>query len=261
LNEILEGMPNWQVSRRAEGVERWRRERVIDDRPLDEELLRRLDKFRADHGKVPVPRRYRCEDGFRLGARLRACLAREPRRHGLLRRALADSPWPIGASERFRNEGFAHLWEYVRERGTACVPAPYVCEDGFKLGSWVARRRRKRGVDPVLDAKLQSLPGWVWRPREEGYRRRVQRARDAVLAAHLTSELRLRNWVREQQRAARRGTLDPARVKQLREAGLIGVHLHRGEAKGACTRGSGAQLHSRSLGAESPECTAFWPGR
>lgn len=201
---------------------------VDDDRMIDEELLRRLKTFRAEHGRASVPRRYRCEDGFRLGEGLRRCLARGPRRHELLRRAIADDLWPVATSVTFRNEAVAHLWTYVRERHTAWVPTSYVCEDGFKLGMWVHRRRRRRGADPELDAQLESLPGWTWSPLEEGFRGRVRRAQEAAFAGHLRNDRRLRDWVREQQRAARSGTLDAARVELLQQAGLIDVHVHHG---------------------------------
>ena len=220
LNEALERMPCWRVSRR--GVPpRWRSDRVID-----EELLRRLEEFRSRHGRVPVARRYRCDDGFRLGEWLRSCLARGPGRHEMLRRGLAQDVWPIRTSATFRNEAVAHLWGYVREHGTASVGASYVCVDGFRLGSWVHRRRRRRGADRELDAVVESLPGWTWEPREESFRERVRVAREAALVGRLRSDRRLSAWVHEQERAVRSGRLDRAHVELLRQAGLIDVHLH-----------------------------------
>jgi hypothetical protein len=230
LNEILEAMPCWGVSRQAEGLAaHWRRDRMVDDRKVDEELLRRLKEFRAGRGDVPVPRRYRCEDGFRLGERLRVCLAQEPPRHALLRRALAEEGVsPIRTAGVPRREGLAHLWGYVREHNTAWVPTSYVCADGFRLGRWVHRRRVRRGADPALDAQLGTLPGWTWNPVEDGFRQKVRRAQEAALAGHLNSERRLREWVGEQQRAARRGALDTAQMRLLCEAGLVDVHLQWG---------------------------------
>jgi len=217
LNATLEAMPGWRVSR--SGVPpRWRSDRVID-----EELLRRLERFRAEYGSLPVERRYRCDDGFRLGEWLRRCLARGPERHEMLRRALASGPWPITTSETRRRDALAHMWRYVQEKGTACVPASHECDDCFRLGAWVARRRRRRGVDPALDAQLESLPGWTWEPIEEGFRRRVRLAQEALQAGRLGSDVRLRDWVREQERRARSGVLRPAWGELLKHAGLIDV--------------------------------------
>lgn len=213
------------------GSVREKRVGFVDDRAVDEDLLRRLGRFEAEHGRVPVARRYRCDDGFRLGLQLRTCLAQGPERHQLLRRALGGDLWPIRTPVTFRNEALAHLWAYVREHDHAWVPAPYVCEDGFELGMWVGRlrrRHRQRGTDPELDVLLQSLPGWTWEPRQERFERRVRLAREALLSGRLSCDPRLRDWVGEQRRAARAGRLDAARVELLKEAGLIDVHLHRG---------------------------------
>jgi hypothetical protein len=200
----------------------------IDDRAIDEDLLRRLGKFEAEHGRVPVARRYRCDDGFPLGLQLRACLARQLERHQMLRQALGGDLWPIRTPVTFRNEALAHLWVCVREHHSAWVPTSYVCDDGFKLGMWVHRRRRCRGADPELDALLQSLPGWTWEPRHEWFRRRVRLAQEAALRGRLSYDPRLRDWVGEQRRAAQASRLDAARTELLKEADLIDVHLHRG---------------------------------
>jgi hypothetical protein len=119
---------------------------VVDDRAVDEDLLRRLGRFEVEHGRVPVARRYRCGDGFPLGLRLRTCLAQGLERHHMLRQALGGDLWPIRTPVTFRNEALAHLWACVRERHSAWVPTSYVCEDGFKLGMWVHRRRCRRGI-------------------------------------------------------------------------------------------------------------------
>ncbi len=205
-----------------------RRAGYVDDRAVDEDLLRRLERFEVEYGRVPVARRYRCADGFPLGLRLRTCLTQRLERHQLLRQTLGGDLWPIRTPVTFRNEALAHLWVYVRERHSAWVPTSYVCDDGFKLGMWVHRRRRRRGTDPELDALLESLPGWTWEPLQEGFQRRVRLALDAASSGRLSHDLRLRDWVAEQRRAARAGGLDAARVELLEEAGLIDVHLHRG---------------------------------
>jgi hypothetical protein len=145
----------------------------------------------------------------------------------MLRQALGGDLWPIKTLVTFRNEALAHLWAYVREHDHTWVPAPYVCEDGFKLGMWVHRRRRRRGADPELDVLLQSLPGWTWEPRQEWFEKRVRLAQEAALSGRLSCDPRLRDWVGEQRRAARAGRRDGARAELLEEAGLIDVHVHR----------------------------------
>lgn len=177
---------------------------------------------------MAVPRRYVCEDGYRLGEVLRRCLSRSPDHHVALREAIRCEPWPISTLATFRNEALAHLWAYVREHGIAGVPTSHVCADGFRLGSWINRCRRRRGADAAFDAMLESFPGWMWKPSEEVFAARVRLAEEAARSGRLTSDLRLRAWVGEQRRAAHAGVLDKKRVGLLREAGLIDVHLHRG---------------------------------
>ncbi len=222
LNEVLEQMPFWRVSRK--GVP----PRTLSDRVIDEELLRRIATFRAKYGSVPVPPKYRCEDGFWLGQRLQTCLARDAGRHEILRNALRREPWPIRTSETFRNEALSHLWGYVREHGSASPSASYVCDDDFRLGAWVHRRRRRRGADLDLDAQLESLPGWTWSPLESRFRERVLEVQEAALAGRLRGDRRLSGWLGEQRRAARADRLDPAYVDLLRQSGLIDVQVHRG---------------------------------
>jgi hypothetical protein len=101
---------------------------VVDDRAVDEDLLRRLRRFEVEYGRVPVARRYKCDDGFPLGLRLRTFLAQGPECHQMLRRALGGDLWPIRTSVKFRNEALAHLWAYVR--APLGVGADVVCLRG-----------------------------------------------------------------------------------------------------------------------------------
>ncbi len=124
-------------------------------------------------------------------------------------------------SATFRDEALVHLWGHVRDGGSAWVETSYVCVDGFRLGAWVHRCRRRRGADPELDALLESLPGWTWTPIEERFRRRVRIVQEAARAGRLRGDRRLSAWLNEQKRAVRTGRLDHGRVELLRQAGLI----------------------------------------
>ncbi len=216
LTEILEQMPGWHVRRWPRESEQQRR----TDRAADEELLRRVELFHAEYGTARVPRGYVCADGFKLGGILRTRRRRRPERHQELLRAIAALP-----DERLQvssdEEGLAHLWDYLREHDTACVPNAYAAPDGFKLGGWVCKRRSCRGEDRAVDLLLESLPGWTWAPLDRAFAEQLRLFERAADADRLAGNRQLRNWASKQRRAARAGQLSEARLEQLRDVGVL----------------------------------------
>lgn len=216
LTEILERMPGWRTRRRW-----WESEQQRNaDRLADEEILRRVELFHAEHAAGKVPRAYECDDGFRLGATLAGRRRRSPERHETLLQALAALPGE-SPQERLYEEALVRLWGYVQEHRTADVLPSYVAPDGFRLGAWVANRRRLRGEDSATDAVLESLPGWTWSPIEQAFLGRVQEFERITRDDRDVRDRSLRRWVREQRRAAQAGKLPPVRVELLREAGVL----------------------------------------
>ncbi len=135
-------------------------------------------------------------------------------------------------------EGLTHLWDYLRAHDTACVPNAYVAPDGFNLGGWVHTRRSYRGRDHAVDALLESLPGWTWALRERAFAEQLLRFERAAEANRLTGNRKLLNWAHKQRRAAQAGKLSQSRLAQLRDAGVLRVHLHPNLGRNVCTRGS-----------------------
>ena len=78
--------------------------------------------------------------------------------------------WAAGADDvreyaAWENE-LAALTAYVAENGHARVPHGYVSPDGHKTGAWIATQRRKYAESRISAdriAKMESMPGWVWR--------------------------------------------------------------------------------------------------
>lgn len=216
LTEILERMPGWQTRRRW-----WESEQQRNaDRLADEEILRRVELFHAEHGAGKVPRGYECDDGSRLGASLAGRRRRSPERHEALLQALAALP-DEPSQERPHEEALVHLWGYVQQHQTADVLPSYVAPDGFGLGAWIARRRRLRGRDSTVDVVLESLPGWTWSPIEQAFMERVREFERVASENGAVRNPSLRRWMHEQRRAAQAGKLSPARLEQLREAGVL----------------------------------------
>ena len=59
-------------------------------------------------------------------------------------------------------EGFDHLTAFQEREGHCRVAQAYKAEDGFRLGQWVANRRRKRDkLSPEHKARLYDL-GFEW---------------------------------------------------------------------------------------------------
>ena len=125
--------------------------------------------------------------------------------------------------DAFWEEGFEHLEEYVRVNGNARVVPSYVSPDDYKLGRWVERQRITRGsLDGASKARLEMLPGWLWKAPnikwEEGFEyleEYVAANGDAsVPLRHITPDgYDLWKWV-ERQKASRK-TLDVERKDRL----------------------------------------------
>jgi hypothetical protein len=233
LTEILERMPDWRTRRRCWESE-WQRHA---DRLADEEIMRRVEVFHSEHGTTKVPSRYECDDGFRLGVVLRSRRARSPERHEALLQAMAALP-DKPPQEKLREDALVHLWAYVQKHEAADVLPSYVVPDGFRLGAWIAHRRRLRGKDSALDAVLESLPGWIWSPIEQAFLKRVCEYERVANDDRAVKSRSLRRWMRDQRRAAAAEKLSPARLERLREAGVLGLQLHAYRAGNVCIRGA-----------------------
>jgi superfamily II DNA or RNA helicase len=104
---------------------------------------------------------------------------------------------------------FALLREYAAREGHARPVLSHI-ENGYKLGAWVQRQRRRYAEGTLTaerTARLHSLPGWAWASQhsrwEERFaslRRFVARERHARVPAEYVDEngFRLGRWVREQ---------------------------------------------------------------
>lgn len=164
----LEQLPGWAWRIR------WRRpwEDVCAD------LWREVDA----HGSCAhVDRAFYTSDGWALGewvSRQRAAYRRDELSIERRRQLEAIPGWRWernrpAAVETF-TVGIAALRAFVEEHGHARPGQRYVNDDGFRLGSWVARQRVRHrlsvptyGMLPMTPAERQALegvPGWHWCP-------------------------------------------------------------------------------------------------
>jgi hypothetical protein len=98
---------------------------------------------------------------------------------------------------------------------------------GFRLGAWVARRRKVRGEDLRLDLLLESLPGWTWaHPNDRAFADKLKLVTKLIADGRPIRDQQLRQWIHRQRVAARKGELSEERLAQLRAAGIFALHMH-----------------------------------
>jgi superfamily II DNA or RNA helicase len=196
---------------------------------LDDEWQRAIAAarmYRAEHGDLRVPARYRTPNGFPLGQWISVRRLNRDRLSASRTRQLDDlgmvwdpfgEDWETGlsAARRFHDE-HRHLR----------VRASYVTEDGFKLGEWVAARRYAGNKGRLAESRVKELDalGMVWYPREEDWERGLAAAR-AFHASHgnlnvpnsLVTEdgVRLRAWLQARAKEASHGKLASSRRSAL----------------------------------------------
>lgn len=221
---------NQKSAWRSMSAERRRRLEQLPGWTLDsrtafwEEGFRHLKEYAKEHGSAQPPSTC-VRDGFKLGIwvntqRQNWSTLDDDRRH-----RLEQLPgWTLNTKVTQWEEGFEHLLAYVRENGTALVPAEYIFH-GFKLGQWVAVQRSSwTSLREERRDRLAALPGWAVSVRDawwqEGYAQ-LQRYVDENGHAcppqkYVTdSGFNLGSWVATQRQSFAKGQLSEIRRKRL----------------------------------------------
>lgn len=125
-----------------------------------------LEYFRA-HGDLDVPADHISESGIKLGSFVRNL--RTSKRKGILSELQIARLDEIGMlwDDKFTRsweKGFEHAREYFLQNGNLNVPTMFVCEDGFKLGAWIANHREKNStrITEERRKRLDSI-GMIWK--------------------------------------------------------------------------------------------------
>jgi serine/threonine protein kinase len=143
-------------------------------------------------------------------------------------------------------QAYEELLNYVDMYGDADVATSYQSETGFKLGKWVSqqRTRRNRRGSPMTETqerRLERLPSWTWDKQqliwdrhyealeqfiERRQHARVPRSHKETVGSRTFS---LGQWVHNQRKAMKAGTLDKRRENLLNQFHLWEweVELHR----------------------------------
>ena len=132
-----------------------------------EDGFRCLKEFVDREGHARVFRVFNSAEGFRLGfwvGNQRNTKDRIPAARRARLEALPGWSWDV-LSDAWE-DGFRYLKEFVDREGHAKVFATFKSADGFRLGEWVrTQRTTKDSMAAERRARLEALPGWVWRAK------------------------------------------------------------------------------------------------
>lgn len=171
-----------------------------------------------------IPRTFVTDDGFALGAWVRA--QRGARKRGYLtaeRQRALDSLvfWGWTHEEARWLAGLARLRAFAEQEGHTLVPNGHITADGFRLNRWVrAQRRGREGLTPQRRHALERIPGWVWDPSDGIWQQNLDRlhafvereGHARVPYTYVTDDGRgLGLWVSQQRKLCRRGGLSLSR--------------------------------------------------
>ncbi len=229
--DMPEGVEQSMAARLAEAIHLHVVEALTDSY---ETGVAHLRAYVARESHADVPQESVTDDGFKLGYWVSR--RRDERRAGRLSTARIAELNTLGMVWDSLDAGYrigvAHLRFYVAREGHANVPQGSVTDDGFKLGAWVASRRRDRKIGRLTTARIAELDalGMVWNSRDANYRTGVDHLRAYtdllghanVPNSHVTDDgFKLGAWVLKHRQDHRAGRLTTARIAELDALGMV----------------------------------------
>ncbi|MBR1751026.1 MAG: Helicase associated domain protein, partial [Ruminococcus sp.] len=193
-----------------------------------------LKLFYEEHGHIDVPYGYLTSDGKNLKVWVNR--QRTARNNGKLSDEQIQLLDELGMEWRDRVEvsydiGFEHLEKYISDNNTTDIPANAVCEDGYRLGAWVATCRskfkygklRKKYADrfAALGIEIDYDKADVWNERADEVEKyfREHNATSVPKGYIGESGFDLHSWLEDQKKFYRKGTLSPERKARLDKMG------------------------------------------
>jgi hypothetical protein len=135
--------------------------------------------------------------------------------------------WSWSALDASWQNGYKILTRFVVQTGQATPSATLVYE-GFNLGQWARVQRirlTKKQIDPEQYKLLDSLPGWLWSPRDDVWNSKYERLKKVALEtgnckivnSKANPNYDLLSWIQFQQRSFLSGKLDTERAVLLQQ--------------------------------------------
>lgn len=116
------------------------------------------EEYREDHGDINVPFSYKTESGKNLGRWISK--QRAKKRNGMITRDQKDLLDNLGMRWEPLNrwyESYEKALEYYKEHKNVEVNSRYKMDDGFCLGAWIYRQRKRLMSNELSDKKSEML--------------------------------------------------------------------------------------------------------
>ena len=133
-----------------------------------EEQYLEAKAFFETNGNLDIPKRYTSESGKNLGVWVQR--QRVAYRNGKLSAEQIENLTAIGMVWEFEDPwtvGYEHAEKYFEQFGDLRVPSGFVCDDGYRLGTWISNQRSayngsaRKGLSVEQIAKLEKI-GMIW---------------------------------------------------------------------------------------------------
>lgn len=212
----------------------WGNETEIKNETVWECQFEGAKRFYEKYGHLTVPNTYRGTNGKKLSVWI--INQRKNRKLGRLTKEQIERLNAIGMVWKIEDPweiGFKHAEQYYKNFGDLSVSTNYVCDDGYRLGTWIVNQRNNYNnpskYHKVTEEQAQRLEniGIKWKrdnPWEKSFgiaNRYYKQHGNLTVSRDLRIDgLKLYDWIIDQRKKYRKGQLSADRIKKLNSIGM-----------------------------------------